>query len=162
MESTGSVTKFMATKLITFKPDLDICEAMRIIVKNKISGAPVVDEKGDLVGMLSEKDCIRVVVDGPYNRLPGGCGLVSEFMSRKVSTISVEKTVMDAAYAFSHSQFRRFPVVDNGKLVGQISRRDVLTAILKLQPEISHVPSSWKPRQPMANPSKETHYTKNS
>lgn len=142
------VTKYMATKLITFSPSTDIQEAIETILKHRISGAPVVDAQKNLVGMLSESDCIKTIIEGPYNNLPGGHGTVADFMSRKVVTIDAKKTILDLAYEFTNSSYRRFPVVENGRLVGQISRSDILRAIMKMRPAISHTPSSWKGREP--------------
>ena len=162
MKKVGSVQDFMAKKLITFTPDVDIRKAIETIVKKGISGAPVVNEEGELVGMLSEKDCIRTIVGGPYNQEPGGVGTVADFMSTNVATIPSTASVMDAAYEFAFTQYRRFPVVENGKLVGQISRHDILKAIVKLRPEIKHVPSSWGNRAPQVHPSKKSTYNQNS
>ncbi len=142
------VKKYMAKHLITFRPDDDIKDAMAIILKHKISGAPVVDINKNLVGMLSESDCIRTVLDGPYNNLPGGNGVVADFMSRKVMTIEQDKSIVDVATRFVNTPYRRFPVVDRGKLVGQISISDVLRAVVKARPKIQHTPSSWKIREP--------------
>ncbi|MDH3649191.1 MAG: CBS domain-containing protein [Saprospiraceae bacterium] len=148
MDPSDSVRNHMATKLITFTADVDIREAMRIILKNNISGAPVVDKGGMLIGMLSESDCIKVVMDGPYNNQPGGTGVVGDFMSRDVATISPDKSLLDLAYQFLNSKFRRFPVIEHGQLVGQISRSDILRAVIKMRPHVDHVPSSWKGREP--------------
>lgn len=149
MDRSDLVTKYMAKDLITFSPDDDIMDAMAVIVKNRISGAPVTDKDRNLVGMLSESDCIKTVLDGPYNNLPGGNGVVSDYMSRKVTTIESNKTIMEVATKFVKTPYRRFPVVDRGKLVGQISISDVLKAIVKSRPHVKHVPSSWKIREPM-------------
>lgn len=148
MLRTESIRKHMATKLITFGPDTSIKEAMNTIVKKRISGAPVVDASGRLMGLLSEKDCIRAVLEGPYNQRPSLTENVIEFMSTEVRTMSPDKSIMDVAIEFAHSQYKRFPVVENGKLIGQISRVDVLAAILKVTPKVKRVPSSWKPRVP--------------
>lgn len=149
MLKTESITKYMATKLITFKPSTPIKEAMNIIVKKKISGAPVVDASGRLVGLLSEKDCLKAVLEGPYNQRPSMMGNVGEYMSTNVRTMHPDKSVMDVAIEFAHSQYKRFPVVENGRLLGQISRVDILTAVLKISPELKLVPDSWKPRIPV-------------
>ena len=161
MNANESITKYMATKLITFKPENDIWVALKVIVKNKISGAPVVNSEGILVGMLSEVDCIRVILEGHYNNQPGGLGFVKDFMSADVNTLEVDCTLIDAAYAFAHSKFRRFPVLDKGKLVGQLSRSDILKAISRFRPDKKVVPDSWKPRIPILNPSKRGRHSEN-
>jgi predicted transcriptional regulator len=143
-----SVTKFMATKLITFHPSTDIKEAINIILKHRISGAPVIDHQKNLVGMLSESDCIKTIIDGPYNNHPTAGGTVADFMSTKVVTVDASKTILDIAYEFTNSHYRRFPVVDRGRLVGQISRSDILRAIVGMRPKLEHTPSSWKGREP--------------
>jgi len=142
------VTDYMTTNLITFTPDIDIRDATKTLLQKQISGAPVVDRSGHLVGMLSEVDCIQTIVSGSYNQHPSGNGTVQEFMSANVHSISSNTTIDELAHKFVNSHYRRFPVVANGKLMGQISRRDVLKAILKRKPEVEHVPSSWKPRVP--------------
>ena len=154
MKERESVTHYMATKLITFTPETDIREAIRVILKNKISGAPVLNQRGELVGMLSEKDCIRVVLTGPFNRQPGGTGVVGDFMSTAVKTVPSTMSILDVAYEFANAPYRRFPVVDGNRLVGQISRRDVLRAIDEMRPTVNHVPDTWKTRMPQNTTSK--------
>ena len=105
MNQYPSVTKFMATKLITFTPETDIGEAIDVILKKKISGAPVLNAKKELVGMLSEVDCLRILLEGPYNKEPEKMTTVADYMSTSVKTISIEKTILDAAYEFVHSGF---------------------------------------------------------
>jgi len=149
-EKSESVTNYMATKLITFSPEMDIREATKVLLQKRISGAPVTNRKGKLIGMLSEKDCIQLIVSGDYNQHPSGKGTVEDFMSKDVKAINSSTTIDEVAYHFVNSHFRRFPVVQDGRLVGQISRRDVLRAIDKRRPNVTHVPSSWKPRIPTA------------
>lgn len=161
MNRNAPISKYMATQLITFKPTDDIWHAINIIVKNKISGTPVVDDKGTLVGMLSEVDCMRVVLEGTYNNQPGGMGQVKDYMAVNVTTIDIKTTLLDAAFNFAHSKYKRFPVLDNNKLVGQLSRSDVLKAISKLRPQMKVVPDSWKPRMPMTNASKASRHSAN-
>lgn len=145
---TEYVTDYMTVKLITFKAEMDIQEATKVLLDNKISGAPVVDDDGLLIGMLSEKDCIRLLIDGHYNQRPAGTGTVADYMSRNIKTLNASTTIIDAAYDFLGSSYRRYPILKEGKLVGQISRRDVLKAIVKRSPKIAHVPSTWKGREP--------------
>jgi len=161
MSQFPSVTKFMASKLITFSPDTDIREAIDTMLKKKISGAPVLDKEKRLVGVLSEVDCLRILLDGPYNELPGRMDRVADYMSRSVKTISVDHTIMDAAQEFIHSGYKRLPVVDKGRLVGQISRVDVLRAVQKMEPTLRHIPDSWRNRPPAIADHKKSRYNEN-
>lgn len=124
------VTKYMVSvgDLVTFSPDQTIQAAIDIIIDKKISGAPVLDSTGKLVGMLSEKDCLKIIVDQAYHNLPIESKKVSDYMTAEVKTVSPDSDVVSAANQFLHSPIRRMPVVDNGVLKGQISRRDILRA----------------------------------
>ena len=125
-----SVTKYMvrATDLITFRPDQSIEEVIDIIISKGISGAPVLDEKRKLVGIISEKDCLRIIVDQAYHNLPSSSRKVSDYMTVNVKTLPSNSNVVEAANEFLNSPVRRFPIVDDGVLIGQISRMDVLKA----------------------------------
>ncbi|MEP2669390.1 MAG: CBS domain-containing protein [Cyclobacteriaceae bacterium] len=124
------VTKYMVSvgDLVTFSPDQTIQEAIDIIIDKRISGAPVLDSTGKLVGMLSEKDCLKIIVDQAYHNLPIESKKVSDYMTADVKTVPPDSDVVSAANQFLHSPIRRMPVVDNGVLKGQISRRDILRA----------------------------------
>ena len=120
----------MTKKLITFTPETQVLNAINTLISYRISGAPVLDEEGNLMGMLSEIDCMETFVQSAYHNEMGG--LVKDFMSTEVKSISSSMGIVDLAEYFLETHFRRLPVVDNGKLVGQVSRRDVLRAIQKL------------------------------
>ncbi len=161
MNGNESVSTHMATRLITFKSDTDIWDALKVIVNNKISGGPVINNQNELIGMLSEADCMRVILEGTFSNQPGGIGTVSDFMTANVTTIDITTTLLEAAYSFAHSKYKRFPVLEKGKLVGQISRSDVLRAIAELRPSVDVKPDSWKIRMPMVNASKQGRHTGN-
>lgn len=129
MQKTVKVSDYMITRLITVKADMDISEVMEIFIKHKISGAPVVDDNGDLIGLFSEADCIKGYLQCAYNENSGGCGLVSDTMTTELTTINASDDIVSAAQVFMEHRRRRIPVLDNGKLVGQISRHDLLKAI---------------------------------
>ncbi|MBV8033045.1 MAG: CBS domain-containing protein [Betaproteobacteria bacterium] len=123
------VRDYMASSVLTFTPDVPIADAVQTLVRYKYSGAPVVDDAGHLVGMLSEKDCLRVVVlDGTR----AGEALVGDYMVAEVETVEPGTDLLDVAEGFMQASFKRFPVVEGGVLVGQISRIDVLRAIDEL------------------------------
>ncbi len=127
---TTSIEQHMATELISFSPEDDILHAMRVLLDKKISGAPVLDESGKLVGILSMKDCMEIVYNTAYHQDWGG--KVEQYMSREVEHIEADTSILTAAEKFLNSNFRRFPVLRNGQLVGQISRHDILRALDQL------------------------------
>jgi CBS domain-containing protein len=121
------VRDYMTPHLVAFKPDMDVLDAIHELVLQGIAGAPVVDEHGDLIGMLSEFDCMKVALNAGYYSDRGGP--VADFMSTEVQTVDAEMSIIDLAQKFLESGFRRFPVMKDHRLVGQISRRDVLRAL---------------------------------
>lgn len=127
------VSKYMAKDLITFSPDQEIEEAIDIMLEKRISGGPVLNEKKELIGMLSEKDCLKVIVDAKYHNQPNAKNTVKDYMNISVKTIEIDMDVVDAANEFLNSNFRRFPVVENGLLKGQVSRRDIMRAARELK-----------------------------
>lgn len=121
------VKDYMSTKLITFTPEMEVMRAVSTLVQHGIAGAPVVDKEGRVVGMFSEKDCLSVALVASQDSCIAGP--VSQFMSTKVVTVDPEMTLMQLANMFVAQSYRRYPVLENGKLVGQISRSDVMRAI---------------------------------
>ena len=129
MTRSLAVRYYMVKDLVTFKPDTEIMHAIQTLVDKKISGAPVVDSRGNLIGLLSEKDCMRVALNTNYHG--GAGGMVEEFMSRQVQVVEADHSLVEVIEQFEKLPYRRFPVVENNRLVGQISRRDVLRALLE-------------------------------
>lgn len=128
------VTDYMTQEVITFHPLQSIAEAMDVFLEKRISGAPVMDDDGKIIGILSEIDCLKIMVDEAYHNLPHGKITVMQYMSNNVATVPQSADVLDVASKFLHTHYRRFPVVDhNGKLIGQISRRDILQATRDLK-----------------------------
>jgi len=124
------VKDYMARTLVTFKPNMDVLDAVHTLLKHRIAGAPVLDDAGNIVGMLSELDCMRVVLHAGYHSQMGGP--VADYMSSNVKTVNAAMSIFDLAQLFIDSPYRRFPVTDQNRLVGQISRRDVLRALQNL------------------------------
>ncbi|TPV34779.1 CBS domain-containing protein [Paucihalobacter ruber] len=130
-----TVKDYMSKDLIVFKPEQSIEEAIQILIKFKISGGPVVNDKYELVGIISEGDCLKQVSESRYYNMPMKENKVEKRMATEVETIDGNMNIFDAANKFLNAKRRRFPIVENGKLVGQISQKDVLKAALKLQHE---------------------------
>ncbi len=129
-----SVAKYMAKNVISFSPDQPVVEAIDIMLEKRISGGPVLNDKEELVGMLSEKDCLKIIVDRAYHNHPNQKSTVRDYMSKgNVATVDINKDVAEVANMFLSTNFRRYPVVENGKLKGQVSRRDIMRATRELK-----------------------------
>lgn len=127
------VADIMCRTLVVFKPEDSIHHVMQQFIKHRISGGPVVDDKGQLTGVISEADCMKEISDSRYFNMPILDKSVAHFMTPKVDTIDAGLTVFEAAALFSKTSRRRFPVMQNNRLVGQISRKDVVIAALNMK-----------------------------
>ena len=127
------VEDIMSRDLILFTPDQTIHEVMQKFIKYRISGGPVVNETGNLIGVISEADCMKEISESRYFNLPILDKNVSHFMTSTVDTIDSSKTIFEAASKFFKTSRRRFPVLDKNKLVGQISRKDIVIATLNMK-----------------------------
>lgn len=127
------VCDYMATDLITFRKEQSIYSVMDILTKHDISGGCVVNEKNELLGVISEGDCMKHISDSQYYNMPIEDYTVEKHMTCNVATVDGKMNVLDAAKKFIELKYRRFPIVENGKLVGQISQRDVMKAAMNLK-----------------------------
>jgi CBS domain-containing protein len=128
-----SIRNYMTKELITFSPDQDIEQVIETMILNEISGGPVLNDREELVGIITEKDCLRVILDVSYHNQMLSKSKVADYMTPDPITITLEHDVLDVADAFLKSPFRRFPVIENGKLIGQVSRRDILKAAKNIE-----------------------------
>lgn len=119
---------------VVLRPDMDVYEAIDLLEAKRASGAPVVDKDGMLLGILTEKDCIRVLTRAAYGELAGGT--VADYMSEVKNVITPEMDLFSAAREFLATNFAVLPVVENGKPVGRLSRQDMLRGIQRLEREI--------------------------
>jgi CBS domain-containing protein len=130
MLKSTTLSDCMLTRPVKVKPTDSILHAMKIIIDNRISGLCVVDEQENLVGVLSEMDCMRAALDKAYNE--GTPGRVEDYMTREPLIVSTpEDHIVDVARDMLSQNKRRRPVVRDGKLVGQITARQVLRAVQK-------------------------------
>ncbi len=124
----------MTRRLITFHPDQPIREVVKILLSKSISGGPVIENEHQLVGMISELDCMRALAGTAYEgHYTARDRLVREEMSKEPLTIGPEDNIYTMAHMFETHLIRRLPVIENGQLIGQVSRRDVLRAIMSAQ-----------------------------
>ncbi|MGD8317652.1 MAG: CBS domain-containing protein [Myxococcales bacterium] len=124
-----SVRDFMILNPLVFRPDMDLMEAVGMLVDRETSGAPVVDERGNLVGILSEVDFLEAALVAGYQGERGG--RVSEYMNRKVEVVHANDSLLDVAMRFVKTRHGRYPVVEDNRLVGVVGRREVLRAVVE-------------------------------
>ena len=144
VQRAAKARDYMTRHLITLTPDMEVMHAVGIFVERQISGAPVLDPTGNLVGMLSEKDCMRVALSAGYYGEWGG--RVAEYMHSPVATIDADMPIVEVAQLFAEREYRRYPVLEDGRLVGQLSRSDVLRALQQLAGATADLRTSIPPR----------------
>jgi CBS domain-containing protein len=128
-----SARDIMTSRPVALRFDASITDAIQVLLRRDISGVPVVDSAGELVGILSERDCLRVMAVGEYNAADHDrARLVAEFMNPPEYTVSPEVGIYSLADFFLTHHERRLPVIERGKLIGLISRRDVLKGIRQM------------------------------
>ena len=135
-----TVREFMEKFVTTLNSDTDIMEAVDFLLEKRVTGALVTNNKGELVGILTEFDCLKLLtLGGPDSETPRG--RVKDFMTSEVQTIPPTMDIYYAAGLFMAAKFRRFPVVEHGRIVGAITRFDILRAVQRgligLLPETS-------------------------
>ena len=117
---------YMLKNPATARPELTVYEAALRILEHKVSGLVVVDERRELVGMLSELDCLRVVLAGVYNDEEFGSALVSDVMTQNIEVQGPHDDIVDVATSMLDHKHRRRPIVENGRLIGQVTCRQIL------------------------------------
>ena len=117
----------MTKEVITVGPDITLAEAIKILVEKKISGMPVINTSGEIVGILSEKDILNFA----FGRNPQNIR-VMEAMTKNVLSFPPDAAVALIASAIASRRFRRVPIVEAGKVVGIISRRDIMKSVFQV------------------------------
>lgn len=120
----------MNRAVVSFKTNQDIIEIMDALVKNGISGGPIVSECNEVVGFISEGDCIKQMTESKYYNLPLEEMNIEHYMTKSVICVGPEDSLLDIADKFLATKKRNFPVVHNGILIGLISQKNVLKAVL--------------------------------
>lgn len=116
----------MVTRLVTLSPGMELFDAIGVLLRHRISGASVVDVSGRYVGTFNEKSCMQALLDAAGDTL--SCTTIDGFIKDDMPTIDEETDLLTVAHLFNTSETRRLPVLRDGQLIGQISRRDVLNA----------------------------------
>jgi CBS domain-containing protein len=132
MLQSVNLRDYMLTNPVKVRPDDNVLDAMQVIIDNKISGVCVVDDEQNLVGILSELDCLRAALGAVYTN--SGIGPVSEYMARDNLVVAhPNEDIVDVAQDMLLKNKRRRPVVEDGKLIGQITCRQLLNAVMKFR-----------------------------
>ena len=119
------------SRLVTLSPEMDALAAVRKLLHHNISGAPVIDVNGRYLGVFSEKTSMQFLIRLTYDALPSNS--VGLFMNTEIErTVSESVDLLSIVEKFLTTPYRRLPVLCDDQLVGQISRRDVLTAATRL------------------------------
>lgn len=141
--------QIMTRSVVTLRENMEIHKAINVLVSRKISGAPVVDATGKLCGVLSGKDCLRVLASDSFHEDHGG--VVSEYMTAAVESITTDTDLYRIAHKFLNNHYRRLPVLENGHLVGLVSRGDALKGIQRMQAQLklSAFPDYRRPASPL-------------
>lgn len=107
--------------------DTSLFTAIHEIIVNKISGVCIVGNNDKLLGILSEMDCLSAILSATYNE--SSVGTVGEFMTSELDVAEASEDIVSVATEMLKKNQRRRPVVENGKLIGQITCRQLLRAV---------------------------------
>ncbi|MDX1696873.1 MAG: CBS domain-containing protein [Thiohalobacterales bacterium] len=128
MLKSVNLRDYMLTHPVTVKPGDNVLDAMRVIIENRVSGVCVVEGSDELVGILSELDCLRAILSATYN--DSGVGKVRDYMACDNLVVAhPDEDIVDVANDMLLKNKRRRPVIENGKLIGQITCRQLLNAM---------------------------------
>ncbi len=131
VKSLPKISEFMDTVVPTLGPETRVVEAVDFLLENHVTGAPVVDADGNLAGMITETDLLKLVTEGVRGEPPTDA-TVAEYMTTDVITVAPTVDIYYVAGMFVANKFRRLPVVEDGRIVGAITRYDLLRVVRKL------------------------------
>ena len=119
---------FMSVNPVTFTADTDIFDAIHVFLQRKVSGATVINQQNEVIGVISELDCLKAIINQGYYH-DGGTGTVGDYMTTgEIDYMDPHISIIDAAQTMLTKRHRRMPVIQNGKFAGQISARSILQA----------------------------------
>ena len=131
MESLPKISDYMDTVVPALSPETHIIKAVDFLLHHHVTGAPVVDSDGRLVGIITETDLLKLVTEGIQGEPPTEA-TVAEYMTTDVITVPPTVDIYYIAGMFLANKFRRLPVVEDSKIVGAITRYDLLRVVRAL------------------------------
>ena len=129
MSKSVSLESYMAKRVVTVKASATILEASKIIINEQVSGVCVVDDDDNLVGVLSELDCLRAVIERVYENNQSSAGYVYEAMTKEIVSNRPDEDIISVAESMLGQKHRRRPILDGEKMIGQVDCRTLLAAI---------------------------------
>lgn len=130
-----TVRDVMRRPMRTFGTEQSMPEATGVIARSPLAAVPVVDENGQVVGLLTEKDCLRAVGRWAYEGISGG--VVKDYMSDLTVRLTPQMDLLSASLAFIECNFACLPVMEADQLVGRLERHKLLTALENWASEIN-------------------------
>lgn len=127
MLKSVNLRDYMTKDPVTFLPDTNILTVIHELLVYRISRATVVDVENHILGVISQGDCLKAILDGTYHGYSNGP--VGEVMTTDVDTVSPDLDIIDVAQALLANKRARLPVVEDGIFIGQISIRSILRAV---------------------------------
>jgi len=121
------VSDYMKPVIVHFSPSTSVEEVVKILVKNKLVGAPVLDENKQLIGFITEKDCLKQMINDSYYSQDHQ--VAQDIMREKPLSVSPNASIIELAEEMLGPRPKLYPVVDNNQVVGIITRADVLKAL---------------------------------
>ena len=131
MTRLPKIGEYMDAVVPTLSPETQILKAVDFLLRHRVTGAPVVDSDGTLVGIITETDLLKLVTEGVQGQ-PTTDETVAEYMTPDVVTVPPTVDIYYVAGILLHNKFRRLPVIEGGKIVGAITRFDLLRVIRTL------------------------------
>jgi len=128
--ATKRARDVMTTDIITVTQDVKLTKAMKLLIDNRISGLPVLAEDGKLIGIITEHDIVNFAFSGEADNTT-----VKQAMTREVFTFAPDVNLYNIINCFASNRVRRVPIVYDGKVVGIVSRRDILKEMLAMYGE---------------------------
>ena len=123
------VRDYMQAAPVSFQADTNLLQVVDQLLAAKVSGAPVIDSEKRVIGFISEQDCIKEILQGAfYCEDPP---VAAKVMSTQVLSFGPDASIVEVAQIIIEQRPKNYPVIDNGKLVGMITRREVLMALLE-------------------------------
>ena len=131
MENTDPVEKIMSAAVVKFSPDQEVIHAIKEMAEKRLTAVPVVDNRGNVVGVLADRDCMKVVFRAAFHQEWGGP--VREFMDSNAKSIEAGTPLVELPELFMKAPHALYPVVKDNRLIGQVTRRDIMRALLAFE-----------------------------